>query len=69
VCYLYSITTNQEAIANLFRRTNRYVGNLQPIPGVFPDFPAPVRPGGENNFDFGPTIICMQQPQKKGPPG
>jgi hypothetical protein len=28
MCNLYSITTNQEAIAALFRVVNRYVGNL-----------------------------------------
>jgi putative SOS response-associated peptidase YedK len=39
---LYSITTNQEAIRALFRVINRYVGNLPPMPGVFPDYPAPV---------------------------
>jgi hypothetical protein len=39
---LYSITTNQEAILRLFRVINRYVGNLPPMPGVFPDYPAPV---------------------------
>jgi hypothetical protein len=42
VCNLYSITTNQAAIAALFRVMNRYVGNLPPMPGVFPDYPAPV---------------------------
>jgi putative SOS response-associated peptidase YedK len=42
VCNLYSITTNQAAIINLFRVMNRYVGNLPPMPGVFPDYPAPV---------------------------
>ena len=42
MCNLYSITTNQEAIIRLFRVMNRYVGNLPPIPGVFPDYPAPV---------------------------
>ena len=26
----------------LFRVVNRYVGNLAPMPGVFPDYPAPV---------------------------
>jgi hypothetical protein len=41
-CNLYSITTNQAAIAALFRVMNRYVGNLPPMPGVFPDYPAPV---------------------------
>jgi putative SOS response-associated peptidase YedK len=42
MCNLYSITTNQAAIASLFRQMNRYVGNLPPMPGVFPDYPAPV---------------------------
>jgi hypothetical protein len=36
MCNLYSITTNQAAIAALFRVVNRYVGNLQPMPGAFP---------------------------------
>src|SRR5258707_7499513 len=42
MCNLYSITTNQAAIIALFRVMNRYVGNLPPMPGVFPDYPAPV---------------------------
>ena len=42
MCNLYSITTNQAAIIALFRVINRYVGNLAPMPGVFPDYPAPV---------------------------
>jgi hypothetical protein len=42
VCNLCSIQTNQAAIAALFRVVNRYVGNLAPMPGVFPDYPAPV---------------------------
>ena len=41
-CLLYSITTNQAAILALFRVINRYVGNLAPMPGVFPDYLAPV---------------------------
>jgi len=42
MCNLHSITTNQEAIIRLFRQVNRYVGNLAPMTGVFPDYPAPV---------------------------
>jgi FkbM family methyltransferase len=42
MCNLYSITTNQAAIVALFSVINRYVGNLPPMPGVFPDYPAPV---------------------------
>jgi hypothetical protein len=33
---------HQAAIVALFRVINRYVGNLPPMPGVFPDYPAPV---------------------------
>jgi hypothetical protein len=39
-CNLYSITTNQVAINALFRVINRYVGNLPPMPDVFPDYRA-----------------------------
>ncbi len=42
MCNLYSITANQAAILALFRVVNRYVGNLQPMAGDFPDYPAPV---------------------------
>jgi putative SOS response-associated peptidase YedK len=42
MCNLYSITTNQAAIIALFHVVNRYVGNLPPMTGVFPDYPAPV---------------------------
>jgi putative SOS response-associated peptidase YedK len=42
MCNLYIITSNQEAIRALFRKVNRYAGNLAPMPGVFPDYPAPV---------------------------
>jgi putative SOS response-associated peptidase YedK len=42
ICNLYSITTNQAAIIALVRVVNRCVGTLPPMPGVFPDYPAPV---------------------------
>ena len=35
MCNLYSITTNQAAISALFKRMNRYVGNL---PGCLASF-------------------------------
>src|ERR1700754_3518244 len=48
MCNLYSVTTNQEAIRALFHVVNRYVGNLAQMPGVFPDYKAPiVRAGAE----------------------
>jgi putative SOS response-associated peptidase YedK len=42
MCNLHSITINHAAIAALSRVVNRYVGNLPPMPEVFPDYPAPV---------------------------
>jgi putative SOS response-associated peptidase YedK len=49
---LFSITINQAAIIALFRVVNRYVGNLPLMPGVFPDYPAPVvrNPGAEREL-------------------
>jgi putative SOS response-associated peptidase YedK len=48
MCNLYSITTNQAAIAALFRVINQYVGNLPPMSGVFPDYLAPVVRNDDN---------------------
>jgi putative SOS response-associated peptidase YedK len=69
MCNLYSITTNQAAIAALFRVVNRYVGNLAPMPGVFPDYPAPV----VRNSDAGSEMVLMRwgmppPPRAGGPP-
>jgi hypothetical protein len=41
MCNLYSITTNQAAIIALFGAVNHNVGNLPPMPGVFPDYVRP----------------------------
>ena len=69
MCNLYSITTNQAAIIALFRVVNRYVGNLAPMPGVFPDYPAPV----VRNTDTGREMSMMRwgmppPPRTGGPP-
>jgi hypothetical protein len=44
MCNLYSITTSQVATRALFRVINRYIGNLAPMPGVFPDSRAAIEP-------------------------
>ena len=36
------MTTNQEAIRRLFKVTIDNVGNLPPLPGIYPDYMAPV---------------------------
>jgi putative SOS response-associated peptidase YedK len=62
-------STAQVAVRALFRVINRYVGNLPPIPGVFPDYPAPVI----RNTDTGTEMVTMRwgmppPPRTGGPP-
>lgn len=42
MCNLYSMTKNVDAIRRLFGAHNSSVGNLQSMPGIFPDYPAPI---------------------------
>ncbi|MDI9846745.1 SOS response-associated peptidase [Rhodoblastus sp. 17X3] len=42
MCNLYSLTRTQHAMRALFRVTKDLTGNLPPMPGVFPDYPAPI---------------------------
>jgi putative SOS response-associated peptidase YedK len=44
VCNLYSMTTNVEAIRRLFQveASNDRTGNLPSMPGIYPDYPAPI---------------------------
>jgi putative SOS response-associated peptidase YedK len=39
---LYSITKAQDAMRSLFKVNRDLAGNLPPMPGVFPDYPAPI---------------------------
>src|ERR1700745_4273123 len=66
MCNLYSITTNQEAIIALFRVINRYVGNLPPMPGVYPDFPAPVLRDTEAGRELAMMRWGMPPPPRTG---
>jgi putative SOS response-associated peptidase YedK len=42
MCNLYSMTTNQQAIRNLFKATWDTAGNLPPLPAIFPVHVAPI---------------------------
>lgn len=42
MCNLYSITKSQDAIRQLFRIRQDRTGNLPQLPGIFPDYMAPV---------------------------
>jgi putative SOS response-associated peptidase YedK len=68
MCNLYSITTNQAAIIALFRVVNRYVGNLAPMPGVFPDYPAPVVRNAGTQRELTMMRWGMPPPPKFGGP-
>jgi putative SOS response-associated peptidase YedK len=48
MCNLYSVTKGQAAIREMARAMHDRAGNLPPLPGIFPDYGAPiVREGGE----------------------
>ncbi len=42
MCNLYSITKGPQAIRDFARAMRDTTGNLPPIPGVFPDYSAPI---------------------------
>lgn len=48
MCNLYSVTTNQEAIRGLFKVDRDLTGNMPSLPGVFPDYPAPIVRNGQD---------------------
>ena len=42
MCNLYSVRTNQRAITDMVGATRDGLGNLPPLPGIYPDYPAPI---------------------------
>jgi putative SOS response-associated peptidase YedK len=68
MCNLYSITANHEAIRTLFRAVNRYVGNLAPMPGVFPDHPAPAIRNTDTDTEMTLMRWDMPPPPRTGGP-
>ena len=42
MCNLYSVTKGQQAIRELARTMSDTAGNLPPLPGIFPDYAAPI---------------------------
>jgi len=42
MCNLYSLTKGQAAILALARAMRDSTGNLPPMPGIFPDYLAPI---------------------------
>jgi putative SOS response-associated peptidase YedK len=42
MCNLYAVTKGQQAIRELTRAMHDRTGNLPPLPGIFPDYAAPI---------------------------
>ena len=50
MCNLYSITKGPQAIRDFARAMRERTGNLPPIPGVFPDYSAPIVRNAEDGL-------------------
>lgn len=48
MCNLYSMTSNKAAIRDLARTMRDSVGNMPPLPGIYPDYSAPIVRSGED---------------------
>ena len=42
MCNLYSMTSNRDAIRDLAKAMNDKIGNLPSLPGIYPDYLAPI---------------------------
>lgn len=64
MCNLYSVTKGQAAIIELTRAMRDLTGNLPPMPGVFPDYPAPI----VRNAPDGKRELMLARWGMPGPP-
>src|SRR6201996_2687751 len=66
MCNLYSITKNQDAIRHLFKVDLDRTGNLPSMPGVFPDYEAPVVRNQDGQRELNKMRWGMPPPPKFG---
>ena len=66
MCNLYSMTTNVEAIRRLFQveASNDRTGNLPSMPGIYPDYPAPIVRNSAAGRELAMTRWGMPSSQK-----
>lgn len=62
MCNLYSVTKGQSAIRALFRIVQDRAGNLPPMPGVFPDYTAPIVRTGVDGRELATARWGMPSP-------
>jgi len=63
MCNLYSLTKGQQAIIELSRALIDRTGNLPPMPGIFPDYPAPIVRNGSDGRELALARWGMPSPQ------
>lgn len=63
MCNLYSLTQGQQAIIELSRALIDRTGNLPPMPGIFPDYPAPIVRNGSEGRELALARWGMPSPQ------
>jgi len=61
ICNLYSYTKGQAAIRELARAMHDRTGNLLPMPGFFPDYPAPIVRNGAEGRELSSHCVCTAQ--------
>jgi putative SOS response-associated peptidase YedK len=75
MCNLYSMTTNREALRRISEAMNDKVGNLPELPGIYPDYLAPIvilNTAGEREIilaRWGMPSLTKQVPPDKTNPG
>jgi putative SOS response-associated peptidase YedK len=74
MCNLYSMVSNQEAIRALFKIARDITGNLGSLPGIYPDYAAPIVRNGPEGRELAMARWGMPSPQfalegKKTDPG
>ena len=63
MCNLYSLTKGQQAIREATRAMVDRTGNLPPLPGIFPDYAAPVVRNGESGRELAMTRWGLPSPK------
>jgi putative SOS response-associated peptidase YedK len=63
MCNLYSYTKGQAAIRELAKALNDRTGNLPTMPGIFPDYPAPIVRNGAEGRELVLARWGMPSPQ------
>lgn len=62
MCNLYSMTRNQDAIRRLFNIVKDDAGNMPLLPGIFPNYRAPVVRGGADGRELAMMYWGMPNP-------